>query len=898
MRRKIQLYIGESRADIDDQALVLFNYAFTDAEKPTAVKNSYSKPVTLPATPANDAIFGFYARADRETSGTGSTGPSFNAGRKTPFTIMSDEGAVLEAGYVRLDEVTRKGAIVTGYKVTLFGGIGALLYALSYTDEGEKMTLADLTYFDLQNPSTELDFVINAGNVTAAWERLRLANPSTVSSKWDVINFAPAYEGFPDGDFDADKGYGRFYELGLTVPTGYSADSSSGVLVKFPEKVDQWAAKDLRSYLQHPVVSVKAMLAGMRRKASDAGMKLDLSALASADYNTLWKMLPSIPSLGSFRNISGLLVATLSSTATTAQKVADWALSGTSSFNGLRVSASLAYKLRWNTPDYLETRYFNKGTEKVSLTFVQILAYAGSVLVGGSDVLVVGPDTVNLDPYDAANRCGYTPLRQPQGWHYYGTQPDRPASGQYAVPGDIVMEVEATSVTRYELRVVSYVAGGYFSGDTYSYAYFEGGQTSVPTLWDGSGVALQLTSAIATDAAEESNYISYSSPSGPRSGAALGKRTLLHSAHTPAEYLVSLAKQLGWVFICDPAAKTVKVMKRDTFFCTGEDPVDLTGRIDLSKGLTIVPLAHSAKWYTFSLDMAQGAFAKEYKGIYGVDFGIQRVNTGYDFNSDEVGLLDGNAFKAAVSKLDHGKYWNIFKDGTNFRPSMFAFPGCTYTLTKNSDGSLVDFDVPALPSTATIGYYNADFPGYDIAGVTRAELCDADGKPVSGEDVLLRYNGQNYMPRFTVTDDSAAMMELNGGRPCWWLSYGNDTGIRVPQFSRLVQSSGTVTGSLDFGIPREVDVPGIDFADGCTLYQRRWAAYLRDLLDKDTKVMKCRVLLDGLTVGPELLRRFYYYENAVWVLSKITNYSLTTYDPAECEFIQVRDMTNYTSGQS
>ena len=85
MRRKIQLYIGENRADIDDQALVLFNYAFTDAEKPTAVKNSYSKPVTLPATPANDAIFGFYARVDRETSGTGSTGPSFNAGRKTPL---------------------------------------------------------------------------------------------------------------------------------------------------------------------------------------------------------------------------------------------------------------------------------------------------------------------------------------------------------------------------------------------------------------------------------------------------------------------------------------------------------------------------------------------------------------------------------------------------------------------------------------------------------------------------------------------------------------------------------------------------------------------------------------------------------------------------------------------
>ena len=72
---------------------------------------------------------------------------------------------------------------------------------------------------------------------------------------------------------------------------------------------------------------------------------------------------------------------------------------------------------------------------------------------------------------------------------------------------------------------------------------------------------------------------------------------------------------------------------------------------------------------------------------------------------------------------------------------------------------------------------------------------------------------------------------------------------------------------------------------------------LRDLLDKDTKVMTCRVNLEGLQVGPQLLRRFFWYDNSLWVLNKITNYSLTTYDPAECEFVQVRNIENYTNGQ-
>ena len=897
MRRKIELYIGGEKADISDQSFVLFNYAQTDVMKPTAVKNSFTKQVTLPGSPANDAIFGCYFRADRATIGVESVGPSFAAGRKTPFTIYDDLGQIIETGYVRLDEVTRKGRVVTGYKVTLFGGVGSLFYALSYTQEGEKMTLADLTYINVMNPSAELDFIINATNVTAAWSRLAVS-AGTVTQKWDVINFMPAYEGLPDGDFDADKGYGLWYQLGLTIPSGYNADTNSGVLVKFAEKVDGWAAKDLRSYLQRPVVSVRAMLKGMARKAKEAGLTLDYSAIPSTDYATLWKTLPAIPSIGTFRNESGLVTATLSSSATTAKKVADWALSGLSSFNGVRITASLVYRLRWNTSEYLEDRYFNKGTEKVSLVFVQVLAYASSTLVGCSDVLLIGPDTANIDPVVAASFLGYTPVRQPEAFHYFGTQPVRPQSGQYAVNGDIVMLVKGTGVTRYELNVVAYAAGGYFSGDNVYFASAQGGDTSVPKLWTSDGTELQLTSAIATNGDEDETVVAYSRPNAPRSGAALGKATLLSSAHTPAEYLVSLAKTLGWVFLYEPDKKTVKVMRRDAFFATGEGTIDLTGRVDTGAGVAITPVNHGAKWYNFALDMAEGAFAEEYKSIYGVDFGVQRIDTGYDFDAADVNLVEGNAFRGAASILDNGKYWNICKDGSNFRPSMFIFAGNVYTLTKTADGSTEDFNVPTLPSSTAITYYNDDFPGYDVGGVSRLELRDADGKGIAGEDVLVRYNGRNAMPYVKVTDDSAGMLEANGQRPCWSLAYGSPDGIYVPHFSRFVQSSGSITQSLDFGIPREVNIPGVDFADGCAIYSRRWAAYMRDLLDQDTKVLKCRVNLEGLAVGQGLLRRFFWYDGALWVLNKITNYSLTTFDTAECEFIQVRDMSNYTNGQT
>ena len=42
------------------------------------------------------------------------------------------------------------------------------------------------------------------------------------------------------------------------------------------------------------------------------------------------------------------------------------------------------------------------------------------------------------------------------------------------------------------------------------------------------------------------------------------------------------------------------------------------------------------------------------------------------------------------------------------------------------------------------------------------------------------------------------------------------------------------------------------------------------------------------------MRKFFYYDGALFVLNAIRNHSLTTWDDTECEFIRVQDKTNYT----
>ena len=195
MRRKISLYIADQLVDLDDQSFILFNYQMDDLSNPTIVKNSFSQQITLKGTPANNKIFGGSFRLDRRIGNSGgNSGVDFNASQKTPFVIYNEMSEILQSGYVKLDSVSRVGADIQ-YKITLYGGLGSFFYALSYDENGNKRTLADLDYLGTSNPDAELDFAITKEAVQEAWRRLQ--QDQTASPIWDIINFAPAYNGIP-----------------------------------------------------------------------------------------------------------------------------------------------------------------------------------------------------------------------------------------------------------------------------------------------------------------------------------------------------------------------------------------------------------------------------------------------------------------------------------------------------------------------------------------------------------------------------------------------------------------------------------------------------------------------------------------------------------------------------
>ena len=301
--------------------------------------------------------------------------------------------------------------------------------------------------------------------------------------------------------------------------------------------------------------------------------------------------------------------------------------------------------------------------------------------------------------------------------------------------------------------------------------------------------------------------------------------------------------------------------------------------------------------------MVGGEFADTYEALYGVPFGVQRIDTGYDFNAETKALMSSIVVKGAVTSLEYGKYYNdVTQDGV-FRPSPFLTAGCKHTLW-STGGLSTELDVPVPPSPV-IYYYgeeDAALPGYDYALDRKLQLHDKDNKPIDGDGILVILNSWGNLPHFKVTDDNATMNNLNDGKACWYLTDGpvGAGQLRIPIFSRYYDGDGwSIRTSLDFGRTRELNAPGLVYSNkDVTIYERGWKRYLTDRYDVNTRVVTCYVDLRGMRIGQEMLRKFYHFDNALWVLNKIVNYSLTSNAPVQCEFVKVQDKSAYTEGQN
>lgn len=377
-----------------------------------------------------------------------------------------------------------------------------------------------------------------------------------------------------------------------------------------------------------------------------------------------------------------------------------------------------------------------------------------------------------------------------------------------------------------------------------------------------------------------------------RSNQPFTKRDLLKGTATPADYLLGLCKTFGLKLICDDRSKTIRLLGRNAFF--QNETIDLSERIDISKARVIDPLVIKSKWYEMDSEDG-GENAQLYKDFYGRLYGSQRINTGYEFNSETKKITDSIIFKGGVqSQETSSAFMDVYDLADNYIPSAFLDGGTIETYNPVT-GESTTKELRPENFNYLFTWWNQSMKGYDVADFV--QLHASENKAMDGSNVLLFFDKMISAEGFKITDDVPSYM---GDMPCWNLTDQNSYDLEViPHFSRFqVNSSNEIIDSLDFGHAQELYVPGLTYdSEGVSVYYSRWRSYLLDRYDQNTKIVTLKVNLQGIQVGSELLRKFYWFNGCLWTLNKIKNYSLTSYDPVECEFVQVQNVSRYTNGQ-
>lgn len=943
----IELYIDGKKVDLTTEISVKMNYELEKLQNPTTIKNNFSKTIQLQATPTNNEIFNFYYKLDKLTTGTG-----FDANKRIPFQLFRDCN-LIETGYLQLNNIKYINNNYV-YEITLYGGLGDFFYNLSYDEEGNDKSLADL-YYGHGKEDEYMTFQMNADTVVQSWYSTNVA--PDVRTMGGVITFIPTYNGLYD-DFDNDKVLINTYKSDIFVTTATTDNVEYKTINGYAyadlnREYTEWEMRDLRCYKQRPALRMRAFIDAICNPENNGGyeVELDKEYFFNKDnpyYNDTWIALPllnsdseefpkttlDLDSQDVTDPIDINLVSTPSEPSSNQIIFDGYATDEMAAAGGnASIDMKVKFSLKTTTDNYngvdslLLTTTTKEGRKTVPLWTgigVWVEAELGGDIVGISDCLVFcksmykGEERILPTINDFKANFINTPVTNfiMVDGAFARQDPDyRTFIFQNADGLDNTFVLELNNVPNYDDVKYRIKTKRWFSHNPTG---MDGWATPYMFALSGGYVVVNSASLFDIEVTSTLNVNKRKS----LQGAKITKRQLLKNKITPASILTSFTKLFGLYFYKDCIQKKISILTRNKFFENGE-LIDLDNKINWDKEVKIEPLMFDKKWYLLTTPALETTKMKNYKGdYYEAEYGQKRINTNYNFNTDIEDIYKDNQFQNVITMLDSNKYYRHFPSyvAEEFAPA-FCNDGIKYHLFKTSGGS-VDYR-----ELNDIEYSKYDLINKNIQPVqwsnlasadVMAKLCcfDVDNDKQSLNDLnvsLVFFNGNKALQdtdgnkiNYIVSNDIPIMDTINEGTPMYLYSNSkyNDNlqkiceiPIAMPNFSRYFTFAGNVIESLDFGLPFETYI-NENYTEETTLYDKFWKKFYTDQFSSNTRKVTAYVKFDDLQLNNKALSNFYYFENSYWLLNKIIDYDIAyPYKQVKCEFIKINNMNNYTNGQ-
>lgn len=355
----------------------------------------------------------------------------------------------------------------------------------------------------------------------------------------------------------------------------------------------------------------------------------------------------------------------------------------------------------------------------------------------------------------------------------------------------------------------------------------------------------------------------FSGNTGITSGSYVSFKDMVDSDVTQGDFLINFSKLFGLVYDTDSIAydNTIRLKTRNSYH-KDYKIIDWTNKIDYSKSFKQTPLTFKTKYLSLAYNPMESYYEKKYLKTYDDAYGIQKIDTGFDFNDNTTQLINNQLFKQTVMVKGEA----LLNGG----------PVPAYFDKENNERSPIDAQYSLL-------FWNQD-----------SSL-------------------NNYSPSIQIIDDVLEMHDASIGgdeEPCWVdtsrVSDYRSVKLHAPSTLRSheIQQSDdkkiTQVLSWDLGYPQSnyAKWSTSTYPSSATIYSNYWKSYIADLYDVNTRILKCYVYLSPTDMTKFSFKNFVKIGDTLWHPNQIIDYNPLSKNPVQVELIKVNDISAYTDSQT
>lgn len=380
-------------------------------------------------------------------------------------------------------------------------------------------------------------------------------------------------------------------------------------------------------------------------------------------------------------------------------------------------------------------------------------------------------------------------------------------------------------------------------------------------------------------------FIIDSDKPGALSANAITKDILFSRTENPLKYLLDWTKMFDLRFRLDQHKKIVYIDKRNNYYL--DETLDL--KVDLKKNIKIDPTVAKYKTFSYGLPVADTYASQLYMKRTTEEYGKVKLNTGYEFNNETRDLYEDSVYKALIPYAMNSYYFS--HQGTNDLPSCVLSPSYDYSLYNGSDNKTTTL-------TSSWTYIASTYSKDYLDPLPKLCIFSEDENYLDSVNSIVFYNGTYNNSEIQLSDNLGAMLDLNESS-CYLLSRDSSEVLipaKIPYFfNSYIDPSApdTYSHSFNFAAPvKEFKDSELYYDYRAPIYYNFWTHYAEDLYNPNGKTIQVYAFVEG---RPEdMMRKFWRFQNATWVITEIKNYNITDSNvPVSMILAKVEDPTNY-----